>query len=190
MARLIMWNMMTLDGFFEGPKSWDLDWHNDVWGEDMNKFSLEQLDTAGALLFGRRTYEGMASYWASAKADGPEGDVARVMNTIPKVVFSRTLKRADWSNTRLVSADAEAEVVKLKEASEKDLFVFGSGDLSATLMKAGLFDELRIGLNPLVLGVGGPLFKPSPLRTKMRLLEARPMKSGLVLLRYQPLPVA
>src|SRR5512135_451639 len=182
-----MWNMVTLDGFFEGPKSWDLDFHNVGWGDDMEAFALEQLATASALLFGRVTYEGMASYWTSAKEPG---DVADVMNSIPKVVFSRTLKSANWNNTRLVKSDAEAEVAKMKQQSAKDLFVFGSADLSAALMKAGLFDEYRLGLNPVVLGGGGPLFKPSATALKMKLLEARVMRSGLVLLRYQPVRTA
>lgn len=184
MPRLIMWNMVTLDGMFEGAKPWELGWHEDVWGEDMEQWSRDQLKTAGALLFGRRTYEGMASYWITAQ--GEPGDIADSMNSIPKVVFSRTLKSADWNNTRLVTDNAEAEVAAMKKQSGKDLFVFGSADLSATLMKAGLFDEYRLGLNPLVLGTGSTMFKPGPSPMKMKLLEARPMNSGLVLLRYAP----
>jgi dihydrofolate reductase len=182
MRKLIMWNMVTLDGYFEGPQSWELDWHNDVWGDEMEKMSLEQLHTAGMLLFGRLTYQGMADYWTTAK-----GDVADLMNSIPKVVFSRTLDKASWNHTRLIKEDAEAEVTRLKQEPGKDLFVFGSADLSATLMKAGLFDEYRLGMNPLVLGEGGAMFKPSPNRLKLKLLEAKAMKSGLVLLRYEPL---
>ena len=113
MRNLIMWNMVTLDGFFEGPKSWDLDWHEYVWGEELERFSLEQSESADMLLFGRVTYEGMAAYWSSA-----EGEIAEFMNKVPKVVFSRTLERADWNNTRLVKAGAEEEVAKLKQQLE------------------------------------------------------------------------
>ncbi len=180
MRRLIMWNMVTLDGFFEGPKAWEIDWHEYTWGEELEQFSLDQLQSVGMLLFGRVTYEGMAAYWTSAA-----GDIADFMNTVSKVVFSRTLKRADWNNTRLVNGSAEEEVAKLKQQPGKDLFIFGSSKLSSTLMP--LMDEYRLGLNPVVLGGGNPLFKPNGQRLRMELLEARPLKSGVVLLRYQPL---
>lgn len=176
-----MWNLVTLDGFFEGPKSWDLDWHDTVWGEEMEQYAIKQSKSTGALLFGRVTYEGMASYWPSQK-----GEIADFMNTIPKVVFSRTLKKADWNNTQLVKENVVDEVVKLKKQPGKTLFVFGSADLSSTLLKHGLFDELDLAVTPLLLGHGNPLFKTSPERIKMKLLEATPLKSGGVILRYQP----
>lgn len=181
MGKLIMWNLVTLDGFFEGHKSWELDWHEYVWGEELEQLSIEQLRTAGLLLFGRVTYQGMASYWPSAT-----GVVAELMNSMPKIVFSTTLEKAEWSNTRLVRGRAEDEVVRLKQRPGKDAFVFGSADLCAALMRKGLIDECRLAIVPVILGGGGPLFKPSPNRMRMKLLEARPMRSGCVILRYQP----
>jgi dihydrofolate reductase len=175
-----MWNMVTLDGFFEGTKSWEIDWH--VWGDDLEQLSLEQLRSADMLLFGRVTYQGMAGYWPSET-----GDVAEFMNNIPKVVFSRTLDNADtWNNSRLVKTDAAEEVARLKQEPGKDMFIFGSADLTSTLLNKGLIDEYRLGLNPILLGGGNPLFKPMPNRMPMKLIEARPMKSGCVILRYQP----
>jgi len=181
MRKLIMWNLVTLDGFFEGRKSWDLDWHEYVWGEELEDFSIEQSQSIGMLVFGRVTYQGMAAYWSSAA-----GQIAEFMNSVPKVVFSRTLDQADWNNSRLVKDNAEAEVARLKQEPGKDLFIFGSADLSATLMRSGLIDEYRLCLNPIVLGGGNPLFKPMPEQVKMKLLEARPLRSGCVILRYQP----
>jgi dihydrofolate reductase len=180
MRQLIMWNLVTLDGYFEGPKPWDLEWHNYAWGEELEQLILEQARSIGMLLFGRRTYEGMAAYWPSA-----EGDTAAFMNTVPKVVFSRTLETAGWKNTRLVRDDAVEEVTKLKQEGGKDLYIFGSADLSATLTRHELIDEYRLALTPLVLGDGNPLFKPTPQRLPLRLVEARPLKSGCVILRYQ-----
>lgn len=185
MRKLIMWNMVTLDGSFEGTKSWDLDWHNYVWGPELEQFSIDQLKTAGMLLFGRVTYEGMAAYWTTAQGEAAE--VAGLMNSLPKAVFSHTLDRADWQNTTLVRENAEQVVSDLKQQPGRDLFIFGSATLCSSMMRAGLIDEYRLGLNPLVLGGGTPLFKPSAAPSKMRLLEARPMKSGVVLLRYAPL---
>jgi dihydrofolate reductase len=179
MRRVIVWNMVTLDGYFEGPKPWEIDWHEYVWGEEMERLSLDQAQEVGALLFGRKTYEGMAGYWQTAT-----GDVAEFMNSVPKVVFSNTLETAEWSNTRLVKGKADEEVARLKQESGKDLFIFGSANLIGSLTKQGLIDEYRIGLNPLVLGGGTPMFGPSGERMCLKLLEARPMQSGVVLLRY------
>ena len=181
MRKVIVWNMMTLDGYFEGLNPWEIDWHEDVWGEELESFSLEQSREVGALLFGRRTYEGMAEYWSTAS-----GEIAEFMNSIPKVVFSRTLETAGWSNTRLVNGSAPEEVARLKQEPGKDLFIFGSADLVSSLTEHGLVDEYRIGLNPLVLGGGTPMFKPGGMRMRLRLLEARPVNSGVVILRYAP----
>ena len=180
MRKLIMWNLVSLDGFFEGAKSWDLGWHDSVWGEELERLSIDQLNSADTLLFGRATYEGMASYWPSAK-----GEVADLMNQIRKVVFSRTLEKASWNNTRLVHGDAEEEVAKLKKQPGKDLLIFGSANLSTTLIRHRLIDEYRLCLAPIVLGRGTPLFKASSETMKLKLLETRPLKSGGIILRYE-----
>ncbi|HYM39502.1 MAG TPA: dihydrofolate reductase family protein [Thermoplasmata archaeon] len=182
MRKLIMWNLMTLDGYFEGRKSWEIDWHDTIWGPELEQLSLDQLKSVGTLLFGRVTYEGMASYWSTQK-----GEIADLMNSIPKIVFSSTLATADWKNTRLVREDAAEEVARLKRQPGKDLYLFGSADLASALTKAGLIDEYRIAIAPILLGGGHPLFKPGPDRLKLKLLEAKPLKLGGVLLRYEPL---
>jgi dihydrofolate reductase len=143
--------------------------------------SFEQIGSADLLVFGRRTYQGMAEYWPTATEQ-----VADIMNSISKVVFSGTLDKSDWNNTRLIKSKAEEEVARLKQQPGKDMLIFGSADLSATLMRHGLIDEFRLGVVPVVLGGGNPLFKPAPGRLPMKLLEARPLKSGCVILRYEP----
>jgi dihydrofolate reductase len=187
MRNLIIWNLITLDGFFEGAKSWELDWHNLVWGEELDRLSIEQLKTAGMLLFGRVTYEGMASYWSAAK--GEVAEVAERMNAIPKIVFSRTLEKAEWNNTRLIKENAVEEVIRLKREPGKDLFIFGSADLSSAFMQHGLIDEYRLGVVPVILGGGNPLFKPAPQRMKMKLIDVKTFATGFVILRYQPAKV-
>jgi len=179
--KLIVWNLVTLDGFFEGTKKWDLGWHEDVWGDELEQLSITQARSIGMLLFGRVTYEGMATYWRSAT-----GQIADFMNDVPKVVFSKTLDQADWKNTRLVKGSPAEEVVGLKQQVGKDLFIFGSADLSSTLTEDGLIDEYRLCMTPIVLGSGTPLFKPRPQRLRMTLLETTPLKSGCVILRYAP----
>ena len=180
MARLIMWNLMTLDGFVEGPNR-DIDWHLDVWGEELEKLSIEQLKAAGGLMFGRVTYELMAGHWPSQK-----GEISDFMNGLPKYVFSRTLKTSAWNNTRMFGdADVPGTVARLKQESAKDIFLFGSADLAASLIPHGLIDEFRIAVVPRLLGGGSPLFKPSR-RAKLKLIDSRPLSTGAVILRYQP----
>lgn len=176
-----MWNLVTLDGFFEGAKPWDIDWLEYVWGDELEQFSLEQAATADLLLFGRVTYEGMAAHWTTA-----EGEVADVMNSISKVVFSTTLETADWNNTRLVTGQVEEEVARLKQQPGEDILVFGSAELSSTLMQHDLIDEYRLCVVPVVLGEGNPLFKTRPERMKMQLVDTRSLETGGVILRYRP----
>jgi dihydrofolate reductase len=181
MSKLILWNMLSLDGFFEGAKSWDVEWFQSFFDKELEQFSIEQLRQAGALLFGRVTYEGMAAYWQTAT-----GVVADYMNRLPKVVFSRTLKRAEWNNTRLIHDNVAEEAAKLKGEIDGDLYVFGSGQLCATLLEAGLFDEVRLGATPIILGRGATLFGRDLPRVRLKLLEARPLSTGTVILRYAP----
>jgi dihydrofolate reductase len=179
MARLIMWNLMTLDGFVEGPNH-DISWHFDVWGEELERLSIDQLESAGGLMFGRVTYELMVNHWP-----GATGEVADLMNALPKYVFSRTLKKSDWNNRRMFGADVPDAVAKIKRESTKDVFLFGSADLAASLIPHGLIDEFRIAVNPVILGGGAPLFKPGE-RVKLKLLDSKPMSTGIVILRYEP----
>jgi dihydrofolate reductase len=179
MTRLIMWNLMTLDGLVEGENR-DISWHSDVWGEELERLSVDQLTSAGGLMFGRVTYQLMANYWPSAS-----GEVADLMNALPKYVFSRTLTRWDWANTEIFNNDIPDKVARLKRESAKDIFLFGSSDLAASLIPHRLIDEFRIAINPVILGGGTPLFKPGE-RVKLKLLDSRRLSSGIVMARYEP----
>src|SRR5688572_4084393 len=154
MRKLIMWNIITLDGYFEGNKNWDLSFHDSIWGPELEKISIEQLHLADYLVFGRVTYEGMAAYWKTEK-----GEIAELMNAIPKLVFSWTLVSVDWFNTTLVKGEASAEIAKLKSQGNGDMFLFGSANLSETFINDNLFDEYRIGVASVILGNGRPLFR-------------------------------
>jgi dihydrofolate reductase len=179
MAKLVMWNLMTLDGFVEGPNR-DISWHFDVWGDELERLSIDQMKAAGGLMFGRVTYDLMASHWPSAT-----GEVADLMNALPKYVFSRTLTQSDWHNTKVFAADLPATVARLKRDSTNDIFLFGSADLAADLMKHRLIDEFRLAVNPVILGGGTPQFKPGE-RVKLKLLDARTLSTGIAILRYEP----
>lgn len=179
MRKLIAWNVMTLDGRFEGDAPWQLDFHETVWGDELERFSLEQGDDMDILLFGRRTYEGMAAYWAAET-----GEIADFMNAVEKRVASRTLDKVDWANSRLIEGDVVEAVRALKRQDGRNIYVFGSADLLDTLLAHDLVDEYRVCLAPVVRGSGTPLFKPAIKARTMALLEARPLKTSGVILRY------
>jgi dihydrofolate reductase len=183
MRKILFFMATSLDGYYEGP-SHELDWHNV--DEEFNEFAIEQLNNVDMLLFGRVTYDMMADFWPSAYAHETDPVVANLMNTKPKIVFSKTLADAKWQNTRLVRTNFVEEVNKLKKLPGKDLIIFGSSDLAVTFLEAGLMDEIRILVNPIALGVGKSLFTGLQKRQHLELLKTRTFKSGNVLLYYKP----
>jgi dihydrofolate reductase len=183
MRKLIMWNVITLDGYFEGEKNWDLSFHEYVWGKELENYSIEQLKSADMLIFGERTYKGMADYWT--KDEGDERDVAEYMNKLPKAVCSRKITTADWNNTTIVR-NAEDEIPELKQQGSGNMFVFGSGNLSESLMKAELFDEFRLCIAPVFLGKGRLLFNQGIPHKKLKLLETHPLSTGGIIFMYAP----
>lgn len=182
MAKVVIWNLVTLDGFFEGEKKWDLDFHNRAWGPELEKLSSEFGASAGLLVFGRVTYEGMKAYWTTASED--EGEVKTYMNALPKLVASRTITTSDWHNTE-VTADIVGEIAKRKQVLDKTIYIFGSAELTDSLLKAGLVDEVMLAIVPVQLGKGTPFFKEGA-RRDFNLIEAKPLSNGALLVRYAP----
>jgi dihydrofolate reductase len=179
MRKLIMWNIITLDGYFEGNQNWDLSFHEVIWGDELEKLSIEQLNSADYLVFGRVTYEGMAAYWTTA-----EGEIADLMNNIPKLVFSKTLKSVDWNNSILIKENASSEISKLKAQGGRDMYVFGSANLSETFINDNLYDEYRIGIAPAILGSGRPLFGQGISSHNLSLVSTQQLSTGGVVLKY------
>src|SRR5512135_3203334 len=183
MRRVLLFMMVTLDGYFEGGQR-EIDWHNV--GDEFNDFAVGQLQEVDTLLFGRLTYDMMASYWPTPAARTDDPVVAAKMNNMPKVVFSRTLGEATWENTRLVKQSFAAEVSRMKQEPGKDMIIFGSSDLAVTFLEHGLLDECRIMMNPVVLGHGKSLFNGIHDRLSLKLLRTKTFYSGNVLLYYEP----
>jgi dihydrofolate reductase len=183
MRKVIFQMMVSVDGFFEGPKK-EIDWH--VVDKEYNDYAAGFLNNVDLLLFGRVTYELMAGYWPSKDAVSNDPVIAERMNNLPKVVFSRTLKEAGWNNTRLVRDNPEEEVQKLKRERGMDIAVLGSSNLALSLVSHGLIDEYRIIINPVALGSGNSLFKGLGQRLGLRLKKIKEFKSGDVLLTYVP----
>jgi dihydrofolate reductase len=179
MRRIVTWDLMTLDGCFEGATPWSLDFHAVVWGDELEGYSLEQLDEVGTLLFGRRTFEGMADHWSSGT-----GAIADRMNAVEKIAATRNGTDKTWANARILQGDIADHIEALKTESGKDIFIFGSADLTASLLEKNAVDEIRLCLVPVVLGGGNPLFKGDGIRKDFKLIESRPFASGGLLLRY------
>jgi dihydrofolate reductase len=183
MRKVIFFNLISLDGYFEGPNQ-DINWHHV--DEEFNEFAIQQTGEFGALLFGRVTYELMASYWPTESAKRDDPAVAGLMNNLPKVVFSTTLDKVEWENTKLVKDNFVEEVSKLKEQPGKDLAIFGSSDLAVTFIDLGLIDDFRIMINPVVLGGGKPILHGIKSQLELKLIKVKEFKSGNVLLYYVP----
>jgi dihydrofolate reductase len=144
------------------------------------------LNSVDTLLFGRVTYELMASYWPTPDAIKNDPIVAEKMNTLPKIVFSKTLNKVGWNNTRLVKDVISKEIEKMKQVPGKDIVILGSGSIMSEFAQRGLIDEYRIMVNPIVLGDGKPLFKGIKDRLNLKLTKTRTFGNGNVLLYYQP----
>ncbi|MEB2844683.1 dihydrofolate reductase [Rhizobiales bacterium RZME27] len=180
MRKLVVWNLMTLDGYFEGEKPWDLSFHEQAWGPELEKLSEKFGEEGDLLVFGRKTYEGMAAYWPEAQEPGRIKDM---MNSIAKLAVSKTLTDAAWNNTRVVT-DPVAELTRLKQEDGKTIFVFGSAELVASLLEADLIDEYRLCIVPVLLGKGNPLFKNADAHRKLTLVSSDRTGKGAVLLTY------
>jgi dihydrofolate reductase len=183
MRKLYLFNMITLDGFFEGKEPWDLAWH--TVDAEFNTFAVEQLESTGVLMFGRKTYDGMAQYWSTDQAKDDDPAVAGLMNAMPKIVVSRTLTAASWNNTTLLSGNIVDEIKMLKSQPGKDIGIFGSANLAASL--GGLIDEYRIIIAPIVLGNGTPLFTPAAGMVRLKTMNVRTFNNGNILIYYTPL---
>lgn len=184
MRKAFLFMMVSANGYFEGLNH-ELDWHHV--DKEFDDFAKEQLDEADTLLFGRVTYEMMASFWPTIGMER-EPDVARRMNGKEKVVFSNTLPSADWKNTRLVRGDAAKELAVLKKRMGKSIAILGSSKLAASLADAGLIDEFRIMVNPVLMGSGHPLMEGLSKRLSLRLTNSRQFGNGNMLLCYAPAP--
>ncbi len=184
MQKLSAFIMVSLDGFFAGADG-DLSWahRNDP---EWNTFVQGNARGGGTLLFGRTTYELMTQYWPTPAAMQNEPVVAERMNNGPKVVFSKTLDRAAWNNTRLVKGDLAAEIRRMKKENREGIVILGSGSILSQLSQEGLIDEYQVVVYPVVLGQGKRLFDGVTRRVPLRLTKSRAFSNGNVVLWYEP----
>jgi dihydrofolate reductase len=180
MRRLILQTGISIDGYvaaLDRSHPWD-----DGGGDEaVKRWILDSVRAAGAHLMGRVTYEEMAAVWPTSQSE-----FARPMNEIPKVVFSKTLPRGDWAETRVARGDLAEEIGRLKREPGNDLIAYGGATLDQALSRLGLVDEYRLMVQPAALGAGLPLFKDLPAPLQLELVEATTYPTGLTIHIYRP----
>lgn len=182
MRKLSVFNQVSLDGYFVDAHD-DMSWaHRD--DPQWTRFTQQNAGGEAELIFGRVTYEQMASFWPTAAARAMNAPVAARMNAMKKVVFSKTLDKASWANTKLIKSDLLSAVRRLKRAKGPDLLIMGSGSLVAQLTEAGLIDSYQVVVNPLVLGGGRTMFEGVS-RRALTLTKSKAFKNGNVVLWYE-----
>jgi len=184
MGKLVVFENVSLDGYFVDENG-DMQWAKEGDDEEFDAFTAENAKGGGVLLFGRATYDLMAGFWPTPLARRLMPVVAERMNALPKVVFSRTLEKAAWSNTTVARGDLLAEVRALK-ASGADLALMGSGRIVAQLVPARVVDEYQFVVNPVVLGKGRTVFEGVAGRPRLTLARSRVFRNGKVFLSYAP----
>ncbi len=184
MRNLLVFNQVSLDGFIADANG-DMRWaHKD--DAEWRAFTEANASSGGELLFGRVTYELMTAFWPAPMALNAYPAVAEQMNKAPKVVFSTTMEKPAWNNTKLVKGDIVAAVRKMKKQPGPGMVILGSGSIVAQLAPEGLIDEYQLVVNPIALGSGKSMFAGIPEKLALKLVNTRVFGNGTVLLRYRP----
>ena len=188
MRKLVLFLHASLDGFVEGPNGeMDIGWVS--YDTDLERHAKEILSTADTVIWGRGTYQMMHSYWPSVpsnpSASQHERDHAEWIDKTEKIVFSTTLEKVDWNNSRLVNKNIEKEIRHLKQQPGKDMVILGSPRLAHHFMRLDLIDEYKITVSPVLIGKGLPLFQGLNEKINLKLIENKTFDSGAIGLVYQ-----
>lgn len=187
MRKIIVFNMISLDGFFAGEDG-NIDWHQV--DQEFDEFAVEQTESFGALMFGRTTYQLFEEFWPTI-VDNPkfspaDQKIGKKINDVEKFVFSKSLKKVTWKNAKLFKEIGLKAIKKLKVEEGGDIAIFGSGTIVQQLTDLGLIDEYRLMVNPIILGRGRSMFTDIKTMKKLKLLTTRTFGNGNILLNYKP----
>ena len=189
MRKIIVSMRVTLDGFIAGLHG-EMDWMEEFFDEALANYESELQKTVDTTLFGRETYQGFESYWPKVALDpaSPKGlaEYAQQLNAMRKIVFSKTLSRAEWNNSVLVHEIVPEEIIKMKQEPGRDMVIYGSASIVQTLTNLGLVDRYRLLIFPIVLGSGKPLFHDISHKMKLSHISSTTHSSGVVVLVYEP----
>jgi len=184
--KISVFNHVSLDGYFVDGKG-DMSWaHQAAQDEEWNAYVNGNAQGDSTMLFGRVTYDLMAGYWPTPMAMQSMPAVAERMNSAQKVVFSRTMDKAAWKNTRLIRDNMIEEVKKMKQEPGTPMVIMGSGRIIAQLAEAGLIDSYSVIVNAIVIGSGRTMFDGVKNRLALKLVNSRAFNNGNVLLTYEP----
>lgn len=186
MRKIVVFNLISVDGYFAGEDG-NIDWHQV--DDEFNKFAVEHTKEFGALIFGKTTYKLFEDFWPNAvndpKMSSEDREIAKTIDDMEKIVFSKSLKEVTWKNTKLFHEINSEEVKKWKAGDGKPMAIFGSGTIVQEFTRLGLIDEYRLLVNPIILGKGKPMFKDVAMQ-KLTLLNTRTFGNGNVFLIYEP----
>jgi len=187
MRKLKLQVQISVDGYIAGPNG-EMDWLTWNATEDFINYVTELTDSCSTMLLGRKLAEGFIPYWTNivAKPEDPQYSFARKMVDMPKVVFSKTLSQSTWDNTEVENGDLAAEVNKIKSQGGKDIVMYGGAEFVASIIKAGLIDELHLFVNPVAAGKGMAIFNTIDGAQQLKLKKATPLQNGIVVLCYEP----
>ena len=190
MRKIIVSMRVTLDGFIAGLHG-EMDWMEEFFDEALANYESELQKTVDTTLFGRVTYQGFESYWPKVALDpaSPKGMVeyAQHLNAMRKMVFSKTLARAEWNNSVLEHEIVPEEITHMKQGPGRDMVIYGSASVVQILTNLGLIDQYQLLVHPVVLGSGKPLFQNILHKVNLKLVSTKTHPSGVVLLSYQPI---
>jgi dihydrofolate reductase len=183
MRKLSSFTFITLNGFLHDGHG-DISWHKH--GAEENQYAAESLQAGNILLFGRKTWEMMASYWPTPMAMENDPIVAAGMNKAEKLVFSSTLQEAAWENTTIINGDITEKIRLLKQTPGNNMTLLGSGSILSQFAENGLIDDFLIMIDPVAIGAGSSIFKGIQHQLDLNLKNIQTFKSGVILLHYSP----
>jgi dihydrofolate reductase len=188
MRKIKLQMQISLDGHVAGPNG-EMDWMVWNWDEALKTYATELTKSADTFLLGRKTGEGMAVYWPTV-ASNPESKeedlwIADKLNTLPKVVFSKTVSTINWTNVTIAS-DVAKEVAHLKQQPGKDMILYGGAGIVSSFIQQNLIDEYHLFVNPVIIGGGKTIFNNLDDKLKLKLIQTTPSSTGIVILCYQP----
>lgn len=186
MRKLSVFNFVSMNGYFAGPGG-DISWHKDrPADQEQEQFGKKGVQSDSVLIFGRKTYDMMASFWPTPMAMQVNPVMAEGMNKSDKIVFSKTMDKAEWNNTTLINGDMVETIRTLKQQPGKPMTILGSGSIVTQLAEAGLIDEFQFMVDPVVLGNGTTLFNGIQQPIELQLVDHKIFKSGVLVLTYKP----
>jgi dihydrofolate reductase len=188
MRKIIATEFYSVDGLMSDPKD-TMEWVTVSFDPELGKYEDDLYDNADTLLLGRVTYKIFESYWptAATNPDTPKGDIemAHKINNITKIVFSKSLKKVEWKNSKILNEINPKEIMRMKQSSGKNILIVGSASIVQQLTTLGLIDEFHFVFHPVILSQGKPLFKNIDHQVKLKLLKTKIFQTGVILACYQ-----